>query len=339
LLKELSEKKQYIEQDSIRSVYLGGGTPSVLNSGHLQQIIERIRMEYRVDEAAEITIEANPDDLSVGTLKFLRSIGFNRLSIGVQSFHEKELQLMRRSHTREQAIACAGVAHRLGFDNINMDLIYGLPGQSLSDWEENLCIMMEQPLTHLSAYHLTYEPGTVFHHWRKKGRLKEVSEQTSIDQYYLLRDITGRQGFEHYEISNFARRGFRSRHNSIYWTGKRYCGFGPSAHSYNGVERRWNVASLHGYITKINSGDQFDQSEVLTVQEKVNDYLITKLRTSEGSDIALLENHFGEEMMKNLLRKAQPFIERKEVEVQAGTLRITPKGWLKSDLIIQELMV
>ena len=339
LLKELSAKADYMEPESISSVYLGGGTPSVLSSNHLQQIIKQIRDDYPVDETAEITIEANPDDLSRDYLKFLRSIGFNRLSIGVQSFHEKELQLMRRSHTSKQAKECAGVARGLGFDNINMDLIYGLPGQSLSDWEENLRIMMEQPLTHLSAYHLTYEPGTIFHHWRKRGRLKELSEQTSIDQYYLLRDITGKYGFEHYEISNFALQGFRSRHNSIYWTGRRYCGFGPSAHSYNGEERRWNVGSLSEYILKINSGDQYDHSEVLSMQEKYHDYLITTLRTSEGSDLGVIQSFFGEKVAKNLLNKVQSFVGRKEAEVQDGVLRITPKGWLKSDLIIQELML
>ena len=338
LLKELSSKKGYTDPESISSVYLGGGTPSVLTSNHLQQIIRQIRDNYTVDEAAEITIEANPDDLGRDYLKFLKGIGFNRLSIGVQSFHEKELELMRRSHTVKQAKECAELAHGLGFDNINMDLIYGLPGQSLSDWQVNLQIMMQQPLTHLSAYHLTYEPGTVFHHWRKRGRLKELSEQTSIDQYYLLREIAGNYGFEHYEISNFALQGFRSRHNSIYWTGKKYCGFGPSAHSYNGEERRWNVGSLREYIEKINSGEQHDDSEVLSIQEKFHDYLITTLRTSEGSDLGVIQNLFGEKFAQNILNKVQPFVARKEAELQDGMLRITPTGWLKSDLIIQELM-
>lgn len=338
LLKELSSKKSYMVPESISTLYLGGGTPSVLTSNHLQQIIRQIHDNYTVDETAEITMEANPDDLNRDYLKFLRGIGFNRLSIGVQSFHEKDLELMRRSHTATQAKDCAELAYREGFGNINMDLIYGLPGQSLTDWEENLRIMMQQPLTHLSAYHLTYEPGTVFHHWRKKGRLKELSEQTSIDQYNLLREVTGSYGFEHYEISNFALQGFRSRHNSIYWTGKTYCGFGPSAHSYNGEERRWNVGSLREYIEKTERGEQHDDSEVLSIQEKYHDYLITTLRTSEGSDLSIIQNVFGEKFLQSVLNNVQPFVTRKEAELQDGMLRITPTGWLKSDLIIQELM-
>ncbi len=339
MLRELSEKKSYAEQEIIKSVYLGGGTPSVLNSNHLTQILKRIRDEYLLDEAAEITIEANPDDLNREYISFLINIGFNRLSIGVQSFHDRELQLMRRSHTSRQARECAGLARELGFENINMDLIYGLPGQSLSDWRENLQIMMQQPLTHLSAYHLTYEPGTLFFHWLKKGKLQELSEYTSIEQYNLLRDVAGKYGFEHYEISNFSLPGYHSRHNSIYWKGESYYGFGPSAHSFTGKERRWNVASLRGYIEKTENGEQYDQSEILTKREKFHDYLITALRTSEGSDLVTLKGHVGEEGLRELLQIAESFVGREEVVIQDGVLKITPKGWLKSDLIIRELMI
>ena len=339
LLKEISFRKNIIIKETISTIYLGGGTPSVLSKYLLQRIMGRVVQDYSIDGDAEITIEANPDDLTEDYLDFLRGEGFNRLSIGIQSFQEKDLELMRRSHSTKQAKESLRLAQSKGFENISIDLIYGLPGLSLSEWEENVRIAIEQPVTHISAYHLTYEPGTVFHHWRKKGRLTEVTEQLSIDQYYLLRKLTGAEGFEHYEISNFAREGFRSRHNSTYWTGKKYLGLGPSAHSFNGKERSWNVSSLKQYIEKVHCGVEFSELEILTLKDSYHDYLLTSLRTSDGADMECICNRFGEKILTHLIGSVKPFIESKDLILDKGILRMTPGGWLRSDQIIKALML
>jgi oxygen-independent coproporphyrinogen-3 oxidase len=339
LVKELAQRRKQTGTEEISTVYLGGGTPSVLSKDQLQTIMQQLHNEYSVLDSAEITVEANPDDLTVDYLRFLKEIGFNRLSIGVQSFHERDLELMRRSHDEQQARICLEQAHIEGFNNISIDLIYGLPGLGLSGWEENVHITMEQPVTHISAYHLTYEPGTVFHHWKKKGRLAELPEQTSIDQYDALRRITMAEGFEHYEISNFARKGFRSEHNSSYWTGKHYLGFGPSAHSYNGKERSWNVSSLKQYLEQAERGGVVCESEALSTRDRYHDYLLTSLRTADEAEIAYIRKHFGIIYEKDLLNKSLVFIEKEELVLNNGVLIMTPGGWLKSDLIIEKLML
>lgn len=339
LLKELSLRRKTPGAAEISTIYLGGGTPSVLTKEQLQRIMEQLHHDYSVLESAEITIEANPDDLTVDYLRFLKNNGFNRLSVGVQSFHGKDLEVMRRSHSEQQARECLEQAHIEGFNNISMDLIYGLPGLSLSGWEENLRITMEQPVTHISAYHLTYEPGTIFHHWKQKGRLVELPEQTSIDQYYALKRISEAEGFEHYEISNFAREGFRSGHNSNYWTGKHYMGFGPSAHSFNGKERSWNVSSLKQYLEKTERGEDVFESEELSTRDKYHDYLLTSLRTAEGADIDFIQKNYGSTFEQDLLGKSKVFLNKKELVLNKGILRMTPEGWLKSDLIIEKLML
>jgi len=338
LLKEISLRKKYLLKEKISTVYFGGGTPTVISKDQLQRIMDRVIQDYSIDEDAEVTIEANPDDLTVEYIDFLKATGFNRLSIGIQSFQEKDLDLMHRSHNAKQAKECISLANKR-FKNISMDLIYGLPGLSLSEWEDNVTIAMKQPVTHISAYHLTYEPGTIFHHWRKKRRLTELPEQTSIDQYYLLRKLTGTAGFEHYEISNFARGAFRSRHNSTYWTGKKFLGMGPSAHSFNGKERRWNISSLKQYIEKINSGEKFSESEILTLKDSYHDYLLTSLRTSDGADMEYIRNHFGKKILTHLISCLKPFTGSGDIILNQGTLRMTPEGWLKSDQVIEALML
>jgi oxygen-independent coproporphyrinogen-3 oxidase len=219
LLIELHHRRNELEGETIETIYLGGGTPSVLTSKHLSEIMNSITKYYSVSSDPELSIEANPDDLSGEYLEMLREKGFNRLSIGVQSFREEDLQLMRRSHSAKQSSECMFTAYEKGFHNINMDLIYGLPDLTLEQWEKNLQKALKQPIQHISAYHLTYEPGTVFHHWKKKGKITEAPEKISLEQYEKLRELTGLQGFEHYEISNFAKEGFRSKHNTTYWKG------------------------------------------------------------------------------------------------------------------------
>jgi len=339
VLKEITTRRGYLQNEQISTIYLGGGTPSVLTEQHISTIMNSIKATYSISESPEITIEANPDDLTKEYLEMLKQSGFNRLSIGVQSFREKDLELMRRSHSARQAIDCMDHAQAKGFDNINMDLIYGLPDLSLNDWENNLLNAMKQPVQHISAYHLTYESGTVFHHWKKQGKLIELTEQLSVEQYELLREITGKSNFEHYEISNFAKEGFRSKHNTIYWKGNKYFGFGPSAHSYNGKDRQWNNSSLKTYIEKIQDGESYYETEKLTIKEKYHDYLLTSLRTAEGADLKFIQQKFGTLIYDRFIEKAHRFILGGEMVREKERLKMTENGWLRSDLIVEKFML
>ena len=339
LLMEISQRRGYIQNEDISTVYIGGGTPSVLNGQHLSRIMDSIFKNYSLVAKPEVTIEANPDDLSIEYLEMLRQMGFNRLSIGVQSFREKDLELMRRSHSVRQAIDCISNAKAKGFENINMDLIYGLPDLSLKEWEKNVIMATKQPIQHISAYHISYEPGTVFHHWRKKGKLNELSEQLSVEQFEVLREITTDNSFEHYEISNFAKEGFISKHNSSYWKGNKYIGFGPSAHSYNGTERQWNISSMKMYIEKMRNGEAYYEKEILTVKDQFHDYLLTSFRTNEGVDLLYLKQKFGKRIYDYINEKARKFIFGGDLFYEKDQLKMSLSGWLKSDLIVGEFMV
>lgn len=339
LLLELAHRGEELRGMEVSTVYLGGGTPSVLTPAHVEKIMNHVQELYQVEADAEVTIEANPDDLDDARLEMLLSHGFNRLSIGVQSFFPHHLELMRRSHNAAQASEALERAAHHGFENINMDLIYGLPGLTLTEWEQNVQKTMDLPVQHIAAYHLTYEAGTVFDHWRKKGRISELPEESSIAQYNMLREITAAHGFEHYEISNFALPGYRSVHNSSYWSGTLYAGFGPAAHSYNGTERRWNIASLKQYIASSRTGVGGFEVELLTPRDRFHDYLITALRTKEGADLERIRDQFGEEMADQLPGKAAPFIETGELKREGSLLKMTPGGWLRSDLVTQQLML
>lgn len=339
LLSELSIRNTEIKNYPIRTVYFGGGTPSVLSEENLQLILECIFKNYNVVDAAEITIETNPDDLKSEYLKSLKRIGFNRLSVGIQSFKESDLSLMNRSHSLEQAEKCVPEAKENGFENISIDLIYGIPGLTLSDWEKNLQKTLQLPIHHISAYHLTYEPGTIFHHWKKRGKIKAIHEKDSISQYEMLRKMTNLNEFEHYEISNFAREGYRSRHNTTYWNGKSYFGFGPSAHSFNGGQRRWNNSSLKNYIDLVEKRSVYFSSETLSLKDQYHDYLITSLRTREGAELEYVKKTFGKAAFDDLMRKTIPYIKEKDLGIVNSTLQMTPEGWLKSDMIISDLML
>ena len=338
LLRELENRADEVSGSLISTVYLGGGTPSVLSHQHLEKIMTRVKELYEIDTAAEVTIEANPDDLDDARLRILKTNGINRLSIGVQSFHSTHLERMRRSHLAEEAVDAIQRSAAHGFDNINMDLIYGLPGLKNTEWHQDLETTMDLPVQHISAYHLTYEPGTVFSHWKKKGKIRELPEENSIEQYNMLREVTSTHGFEHYEISNFALPGFRSKHNSSYWSGTMYVGFGPSAHSFNGKERRWNFASLKAYIENSAAGLSGFEKELLTSRDRYHDYLITALRTKEGADLGMIRDQFGKLVADRLTVKTVPFTASGEIVMEGDELRMTPQGWLRSDLVLQALM-
>jgi len=339
LVEEIIQRSATNPGTKLDTLYLGGGTPSLLTEQHLDRMVSALLRFHSFREEPEWTIECNPDDLDQKRLSYLRSIGFNRLSIGIQSFNEQDLELMRRSHSARQAAASVQAAASSGFRNISIDLIYGIPGQSVEQWEENIEKALRLPVSHISAYHLTFEPGTVFDHWRKKGRLLPVHEEESVQQYNILRKKLLPAGFEHYELSNFGLAGYRSEHNMIYWSGKPYLGFGPSAHSYDGVSRSWNFSSLKGYLEGIAGGRAISETEHLSTKEHYHDYLITSLRTRWGCDPKHLEKKFGLTYREYFETKARSYLEAGILYYTEGRIVINPERWLIADHILRELFM
>ncbi len=339
LREEIILRKEEAGITSQGSLYLGGGTPSLLSPADLSLILETIHSNYSVRDDAEVTIECNPDDINTEYLKSLKTLGFNRISIGVQSFHDKDLKLMRRSHNGEQAEKCIIEAADAGFENLSVDLIYGIPDQTKQEWEQNIKKVMDLPVDHLSAYHLTYEPGTIFEHWRKNGKLVPADEDQSLIQYRILRKLLIAERFDHYEISNFARKSKMSAHNLVYWTGEKYLGFGPAAHSYDGKTRSWNISSIKGYLEGTGNGKEIRQYENLTIQEKYHDYLITSLRTKWGADPDYITSCFGEIPGAHFNQQSGKFIERGLMFSRDGKMAIRPEHWLLSDHILKELFI
>jgi oxygen-independent coproporphyrinogen-3 oxidase len=339
LVEEIKQKGEINPCRSLNTLYLGGGTPSLLSAMHLDKILNAIHSYHSFRENPEWTIECNPDDLDQAMLRKLNVLGFNRLSIGIQSFHERDLKIMRRSHNAEQADKAISLAASSGFENISIDLIYGIPGQPPETWEHNLELALSLPISHLSAYHLTFEPGTVFDHWRKKGRLLPVTEEVSINQFRILREKLLPAGFDHYELSNFASKGKRSEHNMLYWSGLPYLGLGPSAHSFDGNRRSWNVSSIKGYMERVAAGEETGESEHLSTREKYHDYLITSLRTRWGADPEFIEKSFGIRYRTHFENQAQKFINTGSMYQDDGLWVIDPRKWMITDHVLRSLFM
>lgn len=339
LVEEIRQNGESSPYRSLETLYLGGGTPSVLSPSHLDKIINTIHRYYTFRENPEWTIECNPDDLDRHRIKMFQTMGFNRLSIGVQSFHNRDLNIMNRSHNAVQAEVSVKLASSYGFDNISIDLIYGVPGQPFREWEENLEKALILPVSHLSAYHLTFEQGTVFDHWRKLGRLAPVTDEESVRQYRILREKLVSAGFDHYELSNFGRGGNVSEHNLLYWSGKPYLGMGPSAHSYDGERRSWNISSLQEYIDRVASGKETGNTELLSITDKYHDYLITSLRTRWGADPVYIEKSYGKKYRQHFESMAGPFLESGKMFEAEGRVAIDPEGWLICDHILRALFM
>ncbi len=339
IVQEIQMQSKDFSSDPLESLYLGGGTPSLISAKNLDKILDTVYDAFSFREDAEITIECNPDDLNPTFLRYLKSRGFNRLSIGVQSFHERDLELMRRSHTAIQSEQSVISAAKSGFENITIDLIYGIPGQSIGEWVENLHRAISLPISHLSAYHLTFEPGTVFDHWRTKGRLIPVHEDESAHLFHLLREEMRLAGYDHYEISNFALPGRMSNHNLLYWSGLPYLGVGPSAHSFDGSHRRWNLSSLKGYMEGISGGMGVSESESLSRVEQFHDYLITSLRTKWGADPKFMEDNFGKKFRRHFERNSVPFLETGTMWLREDKTAIHPAHWLITDHILKKLFL
>lgn len=337
LKKEINLRSNYID-DKIKTIYFGGGTPSILKKQELEIIFETIFKTFKINEDVEITIEANPDDLSENFLNELKHTPVNRISIGIQSFTDSDLKLMNRRHTACEAIEAVQRAQKFGYRNISIDLIYGLPGQTLKQWNKQLEVAFSLNVQHISAYGLTYEAGTPLYVMKKRGEIMPCNDDLMNKMYSSMLFKMRKNGYETYEISNFALPGFRSRHNSAYWQQEHYLGLGPSAHSYNGETRQWNIASTDKWIKALNENLPFFETEILTENDKFNDYIMVSLRTAEGVDIDYLKQNFNPKFVTSFLKNIQSFIFSGHVEVYQSNFRLTDNGFIISDFIIGKLI-
>ncbi len=337
LIKELNQRQNYIENKEIKTIYFGGGTPTLIDPSKLQSIIDEISKIYTIDKNVEITIEANPDDINSEYVQELKKTKINRISIGLQSFFDEDLKLMNRRHTSSENINAVKLLQDKGYTNISGDLIYGLPNMTIENWQKNLSEFFTLNIPHLSAYHLTYEPNTVFSKFLKKGKIKEIPEDDSIKQFDLLISEAKKNKFIHYETSNFAKEDFFSRHNSAYWKQKHYLGLGASAHSYNGDSRQYNIANIKEYIKRVGEGRGYFEKEELNTTDKYNDYLITSLRTIWGIDLIFIKNNFGDQYLNFVDNKSKTLIEKGLLIKEKLTLKITQKGKFIEDNILLDL--
>ena len=338
LCQELDLRKDYLEGEDIETIYLGGGTPSQLSQEELEEIFSTLYNIYKVKEDAEITLEANPDDLTPEYVYMLRSLPINRISMGIQTFQEETLKLLHRRHTARQAIEAFQRCREAGFQNISIDLMYGLPGETLNTWKQDLQQAIALRPEHISAYHLIYEEGTALWKLKEQHQVEEADEDLSVTLFRTLIDELTRAGYEHYEISNFCLPGLHSRHNSSYWTGKKYLGCGPSAHSFNGTSRQWNVASLDKYIHAIQQGKLDYEIEELDIYTRYNDFVITAIRTHWGMSLSQLRSTYGEDLYRYCLRMAKPHLAQGVLEMKEDTLKLTKEGIFISDGIMSDLL-
>lgn len=335
---ELRLRADYLNSASVHTVYFGGGTPSVLKCKQFTSIFKTLYQNFNISADAEITLEANPDDLTLSYLNMLREIGFNRLSIGIQSFDDNELKSVNRRHTSQQAIQAVKDAREAGFTNISVDLIYGLPGQTFEKWKENLKQVFELKAEHISAYGLSYEEGTVLWKKRNKGLIKESSDELMLQMYRYMLQQMSTSGYEAYEISNFAKPGYRSRHNSSYWAMIPFLGAGPSAHSYDGKSRQWNIPNLQKYMEKMEVEKPEFEKEELSENDAYNDYIMVRLRTREGVSLEALKDFFGEQYYGWCMQNCTKFINSGHLHIQKGWLFLSVEGIEISNTIIAALM-
>jgi oxygen-independent coproporphyrinogen III oxidase len=337
IVRELEWQKDYLAGETLNSIYFGGGTPSLLDTDYLVAIFEKIRTVYPVAPDAEITLEANPDDLSREKLEQWRQrTPVNRLSIGIQSFSDADLRAMNRAHNSTHAHDCLQAAMEAGFENLTADLIYGAPTTSDAQWRENANTLFDLGIPHLSCYCLTVEEGTALHSFVKKGASPAVDEEQAARQFEWLMDAAERRGYEHYEISNFAKPGRYARHNSNYWRGAKYLGIGPAAHSFNGVSRQWNIANNALYIKSLESGRVPFEIETLTPENRYNEYIMTALRTVWGVDPAYLAQ-INADFAPHFTQKVQDFVEAGWVAQESNVFKLTKPGKLLADRIALEL--
>ena len=338
LVKEIGIRKDELKNSIIETIYFGGGTPSVLSVDEIQTLIDAVYKNHTVIEKPEITLEANPDDLSEEKIIELSKSPINRLSIGVQSFYQKDLKLMNRAHNSEEAKNCLSIASQY-FKNISVDLIYGIPDCTNEEWRENIQTALSFGIPHISSYALTVEPKTALETLIAKGKIKNVDEEKAQEQFYILIEELTKANFVHYELSNFGKEGFFSQNNSSYWLGKPYLGIGPSAHSFNGKERSWNVKNNTKYIKVIQENTLPIEREILTEMDGYNEYIMTGLRTIWGVSFYKIKNDFGENYKNYLEKQSQKYIEQELLYIENGILKTTQKGKFLSDGIASDLFM
>lgn len=352
LIKEIELRRKRLDEDDkkdiailsspqeiIETIYFGGGTPSLVSVEEISSIIFSIKKNYKIAANAEITLEANPDDINTKSLIAWENAGINRLSIGIQSFIDRDLKWMNRAHNATQALNCIRFALEAGFNNFSIDLIFGTPGLTNEEWEKNIRTVVDLKVPHISSYALTVEPKTALQKMIGLKRKQNVDNDVQAKQFSMLMEMMRTAGYEHYEISNFAKPGFRSRHNSSYWQGEKYIGVGPSAHSYNGKERSWNIANNRLYIESLKKDTIPFEKEILTQSERLNEYIMTSLRTIEGLDLDFVEKTFSlleRNRIEKLLKKR---IEKDNFIQQKNKIVLTEKGKLFADRIAVELFV
>ncbi len=337
IVQEIALTGPYAASESIATVYFGGGTPSLLTKEELGSILQAVRNRFTLLPDAEITLEANPDDITSDVLNGWKALGFNRLSIGIQSFLAEELQWMNRAHNQAQAVDCITLAQQAGFHNLSVDLIYGSPLLSDANWRRNVEAVVERQVPHISCYALTVEPKTALHHQIKQQQKAAVDGDKQAAQFLLLMQWLGQAGYEHYEISNFAQPGLRSRHNSSYWQGTPYYGFGPSAHSYDGKGRRWNIANNALYIQALTNRTIPFEEEILTPTQQLNEYIMIALRTMEGIDLQRVAQTFGTAKQQAILQAAERYCKEGQALLLGNRLVLTDAGKLLADGIAADL--
>ncbi len=339
LKKEAEMRQNYLAGEPVKTIYIGGGTPSVLTAGELENIIDFLGKLFVIEPENEITVELNPDDITGNYLKELRQININRISLGVQSWRDEDLKMMNRRHTALEAQDAIEKSINAGFENISVDLIYGIPGMGIDNWASNLDKTLSFDIRHLSAYHLTIEPGTVFGRMKEKGVLEEVDEEESTAEFNLLIDKTTSAGFIHYEISNFGKPDYFSVHNTNYWKQVSYLGLGPSAHSFNGYSRQWNIRDLKKYIKALKGGKLLFEREELDIKTRFNEYIMTSLRTMWGIDLEYVEKIFEKEGYDYVVNLSGKFINYGLMKQENNNLVLTNQGKMISDNIISEMMM
>jgi oxygen-independent coproporphyrinogen-3 oxidase len=339
LRKEISLQKDFISADeAIETIYFGGGTPSILNTIELEKIIDDIRVKFRVSEDAEITLEANPDDITIEKVKSWKAIGINRLSLGVQSFFDDELKWMNRAHDAENALKSIDDIIEAGISNFSVDLIFGSPVLTNENLKINLDVIAQKNIPHLSCYALTVEPKTQLSHLIEKKKIANINTDKQAEQFLIIADYLGSHGYEQYEISNYAKPGMRSKHNSSYWQGKSYYGLGPSAHSFDGRnKRRWNIANNALFIKSLSLNKLNFEEEVLTPTQQINEYIMTALRTIEGIDLNKIDSNFGKDYSNELLLKIENYQKAEKVINTEARLVLTREGKLFADGIAADL--
>jgi len=339
LLKEASLRQDYLESETVSTIYFGGGTPSVFSIKEISSILNEINKLFNVEDNCEITIELNPDDVTQGYMEDLKKLNINRISLGIQSWRDSDLKMLNRRHDSAQAIFALKETFKAGFENVTIDLIYGIPGMSSGEWASNLDFSYQFDIKHLSAYHLTFEKGTVFGKMLEKGLIGEIDEEESTSLFNILIEKSESAGFIHYEISNFGKPGYFSIHNSNYWKQVNYLGLGPSAHSFNGYSRQWNVRDLNGYIKSINKGSSFFEREDLDTKKRFNEYIMTSLRTMWGIDLEYVERTFEKEGYDYVVNLAGKYRDYGLMKQDKKTLVLTNQGKMISDNIISEFMM